>query len=179
MASFDETTWREEKEILRLFNPVTLFFDIRVLEEAVQRFKERQYVIYEFDCRDYELKLKGEILHDILLRLGLVEETEEHPNFMWFCDVLSEVEVPKESGLVLVFKHFDKFDDSFAETAQRMLQEAAKKHFQHLQFGLRFITLVQIDASLFHIEPIYVVKARWNDKEARINSSPLKSRRNT
>ncbi len=170
MAVFDRATLRENWKIWQLlrYGPVTLFHNLQVLEETVRYLRQHDYVVHEFDCRSYQDEQA--ILTDVALRLGVLQDYDLNPNFAGFADYLGDVEVPAESGLVIVFQHFDSFHGKFAECAHSILDIIAHNYHQNLLFGLRFITLVQTDDPLFQIKPVGGFMAWWNDREGLIKS---------
>ncbi len=170
MAAFNKLTLRDDWQIWQLlrYGPVTLFHKLQILEETVQYLKQHGYTVHEFDCQDY--KDEQTILNDFSSRLGVLQDYDLNPNVDGFNDYLSDVEVPNESGLVIVFKHFDTFHSKFPYCAHRILDIIAHNYHQNLLFGLRFIALVQTDDPLIQIKPVGEFKAWWNDKEWLVKS---------
>src|SRR5687768_10487598 len=109
MAVFDESTLKDDWQIWQLlrYGPVTLFHKPEVLNETIQHLKQHQYVVYEFDCQNYQDEQK--ILNEIASRLGVLQDYDLNPNLAGFNDYLRDIRVPKESGLVIVLHHFDIF----------------------------------------------------------------------
>jgi hypothetical protein len=56
MAVFDESTLEDDWQVWQLlrYGPVTLFHKAEVLNETIQYLKHRQYLVFEFDCQNYE-----------------------------------------------------------------------------------------------------------------------------
>lgn len=85
-------------------------------------------------------------------------------------DALSEcmrfdLDVPEESGLLLVFHHFDVFKKHFPKTAYHLLDIIAEASRQYLLYGKRLISFIQSDDKNITFEPIaacHVLPAHWH-----------------
>jgi hypothetical protein len=159
MATFNETTLVDsEWEIFQLmrFGGVTLFDQEKILASHLHMLKQRQYVVHEFDCLNYEQETS--ILYDIILRLGLLPDWAYKPTPMMglnsFNDFLSDVRIPEESGMALVFRNFESLYARYPCCAQNMLGIFADTHYQKLLFGWRFMALIHNNDPQIQIEPI-------------------------
>jgi hypothetical protein len=165
MATFNESSLSDEWQLWQLFRygPVTLFHKPQVLQETIHFLRQEHYLVHEFDCRD--MATEGAILAEVVSRLGVIQDYDLTPNWAGFNDYLTDVKVPDESGLVLVFQHFDAFQSAFPQGAHFLLDIIAHAYHQNLLFGRRLIALVQTDDPHLQLEPIGAFTGRWNDKE--------------
>jgi len=165
MAIFQESTLRDEWQTYQLFRygPVSLFFKPHILDEAVQFLKKQSYIIHEFNCQDYSSE--ADVYNDILLRLGIIQTDYNEISSTPFWDLLTEAKVPDESGLILVFMHFDVLHRNLPKCAQDLLEIIAGYSYNWLWFGRRFKAFVQTDDPSIIIKPLGAHEAYWNPKE--------------
>ncbi len=165
MAVFKKSTLRGEWQTYQLFRygPVSLFYKPPVLQEAIHLLQEQNYIIHQFDCRDYDSE--AALFNAILLRLNIIEKDYEGIKTVAFWDLLIEAKVPDESGLILVFTHFDVLHRNFPDCAQELLEIIAGYHYKWLWFGQRFKAFVQTDDPRIEFTPLGAHLPYWNDKE--------------
>jgi RNAse (barnase) inhibitor barstar len=80
-------------------------------------------------------------------------------------DCISDLEVPAEGGLVLVFSRFDSFSLRHRDVAQGVLDLLADNARRFLLFGRRLLVLVQSDDPRIAFEPVGATAVSWNPKE--------------
>lgn len=165
MATFDDVSIKDDWKTYQLFRygPVSLFYKSEVLQEAIEHLSERAYILPEFDCRDCESE--AALFNAILLRLEIIKQEYVGIRGIQFWDLLGEIKVPDESGVVLVLRHFDVFHRAFSSAAQGLLESVADYHYRKIWFGLRFKAFVQTDDPTLEIGFLKALTARWNDKE--------------
>ncbi|HVB25373.1 MAG TPA: barstar family protein [Ktedonobacteraceae bacterium] len=142
---------------------VVMYFGLTDLQAAYDWFHEQSYHIYSFNCGKwktstdfytdfYETTSKARNIFDCGYNLDVLR------------DCLSGFDVPPESGVVFVLKHFDSFalpDLSYAHTVLDIFAEISRLN---LLFGQRLIVLLHSDNPTLTFQPIgasYVLSARW------------------
>lgn len=80
-------------------------------------------------------------------------------------DCLSEIEVPFESGRVLVLNRYDYFAAKFPYAAWAVLDVMEFNSRYLLLFGLRLIVLVQSDDPRISFDPVGGRPVMWNGRE--------------
>lgn len=141
--------------------PVTLYLRRAVLDPDVAWLGEHAYTVVEFDCFAWA---DDEDMHEALA------ETLSFPayygkNLDALNDCLTDLHVPAESGLVLVFLRFDAFASRQRKVAQALLDILANGARRSLLFGRRLLVLVQSDDPRIAFEPVGATAAGWNRKE--------------
>ncbi len=171
MAAFTYADVKEDFKTYNLFRhgAITLFHDLAVLEETIAYLRERQYIVHEFDCPTYQSE--GAFHHDILLRLGILNEPFKPLRQLRsgaFWDLLSSADVPDESGLILVFKHFDVLEQRFPDGALHVLEDVAYYNYRKLWFGKRFKAFVQTENDELQNHLLGARRIMLNNEETRI-----------
>lgn len=157
-----ETDWRIE----RLFRAVALFDEIQVLEEAILRLKKHNWLVYEFNCEDYDSQ--EAFLNAILHRMGLMDLDYVYKNIrmIQFWDLFRNTQEPEESGVALVFKYFHAFEPQYPEFFQELLGVMAREHYYQLRHGSRFMACVHLADRSVKFEPIFTIQASWNEQSS-------------
>jgi hypothetical protein len=169
MAAFSQTITEDEWPIWLLFRdgPVCLFHKQEPLAETIRYLQDRQYVVLEFDCLGYPEPER--LLWEIGLRLGFSfgpsYGPDSPPNLDSFNDFLRDLQVPEQTGLILVLNHFHVFYREASGYAHQILEILGHHHRRQLLHGLRFMTLVQTDDPFIEIKSLDVFYAHWNHRE--------------
>ena len=82
-----------------------------------------------------------------------------------FSDSLSDLEIPMESGLALVFRRFDAVAKRMPRVAATVLDIAEHASRRHLLFGQRLLVLVQTDDPQLELGPLGAHTVNWNARE--------------
>jgi len=136
---------------------ISLYYQTSVLDNDLNWFKTENYKIADFDCTKWT---DENILHiDIKKKLGFPDYYGE--NFNALNDCLSGLEV-KEPGLVIVFRNFQNLDIGIAHD---LLDIFALNSRQHMLFGEKLLTLVQVDNPNYQIDPVASSPVLWNGAE--------------
>lgn len=140
---------------------ISLYIDHLTLEEACQWFHKQQYALYRFDCREWKTE------QDFHLAISQVLDFPDYygHNLDAFNDCLLNLDIPPQSGCVLVFFRIDLFAQRFPRFTHQVLDiiEAASRSF--LLTGQKLIALVQSDDPAFSFEPVGVRPVTLNPKE--------------
>ena len=158
MPRINKTDWLLES----LMGPIILFDNLPTMEEAIARFRRHDYVVHEFDCSQHQSQetMFNAVLHSI----GCLREDHFYKNIqtIQFWDLLRDIKISEESGVVLAFKNFDDFYGRLPESGQQMLSSIAREHFYELRHGLRLITLAHSENRGLKLEPLLTIKAQWS-----------------
>lgn len=140
---------------------ISLYFRHELLDHDVRWLKEHAYRVEELDCRGWT---DTHAMHrDIAARLGFPDYYGM--NLDALNDCLSDVDVPADGGLVLVFRHFDGFAARQRDVAQGLLDVLADNARRFLLFGRRVLALVQSDDPRISFDPVGATAVGWNPKE--------------
>jgi len=135
----------------------SLYYQISILDNDLNWFRSEKYEIIDFDC---QLWTEEERMHkDFKKKLDFPDYYGE--NFNALNDCLSEYEI-KGSGTVIVFHNFHNVDKSIAHT---LLDIFALSSRQHILFGEKLLTFVQVDNPNYQIEPVGATPVLWNGAE--------------
>lgn len=128
-----------------------------ILNDDLKWFENKSYVLIEFDCRTWH---NDHIMHSQLkTKFDFPDYYGE--NFNALRDCLRDLNIIK-SGLVVVFRHLDQIK---APTAHKILDIMADCSRQHMLFGSRIITLIQVDNPNYEIGPVGRSEVTWNSQE--------------
>src|SRR2546427_727403 len=88
---------------------ISLYIDHTTLEEACQWFQEQHYALYRFDCREWKTE------QDFHLAVSQVLNFPGYygHNLDAFNDCVLNLDIPPQSGCILVFFRFDIFAQRF------------------------------------------------------------------
>lgn len=141
MVAFNKDDYqRLDLQILKN-GAISLFFDQHILDEACAWFRQQAYQIDIFDASIWQSAY--DFYDDIHSKLGLVGPPESGLDAL--NDNLVELDIPYESGRLLVFQHFERFarkDKQFAWHVLDILQHTSRKCSL---YGYRLIAFVQVD----------------------------------
>ncbi|MFL5740222.1 MAG: barstar family protein [Flavisolibacter sp.] len=134
-----------------------LYWQKSVLEKDLEWFKNEQFKIVDFDCKQW---MNATIIHKALAKqLDFPDYYGE--NFNALNDCLSDLQV-SESGIVIVFRYFQFVDK---EIAHALLDIFAMNSRLHILFGKKLLTLVQVDEPNYQIKPVGCCPVLWNGAE--------------
>lgn len=140
---------------------VCKFYKLEVLNEAISWFAKHRYIVYTFDCTEW---VSIEDFHDNISN-GLDFPDYYGRNVNALSDCLSDLNVPDEGGLIIVFKRYDLFTERFAEDAQDVLDILEDRSRNFLLMGKRLITLIQSDNPSITYNDVGGRSVWWNPKE--------------
>jgi RNAse (barnase) inhibitor barstar len=162
MAAFteDEVDKTLDWEIL-LYGSISMYRNRKYLDDDLQWLRLRGYRVYSIDCKAWKseaamLESFGEVL-SFPAYYGR--------NFNALRDCLGDVEVPDESGLVVVLDSYDWYTRNVGLAGKTVLGILAECSRHFLLRGRRFITLVQSDDPLMGFEGLAGVSTHWNRRE--------------
>ena len=135
-----------------------LYWQENILLSHLEWFKKENYKIVELDCANWTATNR------LLYELGLLLDFPDYygKNLDALNDCLSHIEI-NDSGTVVVFKHFQVVEKSFAHT---LLDIFALNARRHLLFGKKLLMLVQVDDADYKIDLIGATPVLWNDAES-------------
>jgi hypothetical protein len=140
---------------------VNLYWRQNYLHEDVRHLRELGYKILQFDCSSW--KTIQDCAQDLNSKLNI----EWRGNSMdALNDLLADVDIPAENGLVLAFSKFDFFSKLQPRESWVVLDILASNGRWHLLFGRRLICMLQVDNSTFEFRPVGAQPVLWNPREA-------------
>jgi RNAse (barnase) inhibitor barstar len=145
---------------------ITLYFRPAVLSEEVKALKELNYQIDEFDCTTWNCV--AEMHKQIAVKLNFPQYFGR--NLDALNDCISDIEIPDESGRVLVLHRFDDFATREQETAWHLLDIITRNSWLWLLEGKRFFALAQSDDPKTRFDNLGLQSTSWNGTEW-LNSS--------
>ncbi|RZL42053.1 MAG: hypothetical protein EOP00_23925 [Pedobacter sp.] len=137
---------------------INLYWNEDVINYDIELLKSKNYKVENFDCN---ILTEIKQLHTELKNRLDFPHYYGH-NFDALNDCLSSDLVIDENGLVIVFRHIDKFDNKTIHTLLDVFVSNARQHFI---FGRKLLILVQVDNPNFILEPVGAIGVYWNDKE--------------
>lgn len=164
MALFDsaDTTRFQRLDWQILQNgAISLYHDHAILEGAYDWFHQQQYRLYRFDCTQWASP--DDFHRDIGLTLGFPDYYGQ--NLDAFNDCLIDIDVPYNSGGLLVFFRFDAFAKRNFQLAQTVLDIIQDNSRRFLLAGQRLIALVQSDDTQLAFEPVGACPVIFNPVE--------------
>jgi RNAse (barnase) inhibitor barstar len=159
MAIFQNTPeeWQRLDYKIFLNGWTSLYWQHAILNNDIRWFKAESYKIIEFDCSKWSDLNQ---LHDDL-KDSLRFPDYYGKNFNALNDCLYDIEIT-ETGLLIVFLHFDCLEKVIAHNLLSIFTDSSR---QHILFGQRLLTLVQVDDPNYKIEGIGTCAVSWNDAE--------------
>lgn len=153
---FQELDWR-----LLQNGAITLYRRPQLLEEDVNWLRGHQYRVDRFDCAAWFSQSE---MHEALS--SCLEFPEYYGrNIDALNDCISEIEIPREGGRVLVLNRYDYFAAKFPDVAWSVLDVMEINSRRLLLFGLRLIILVQSDDPGISFAPVGGRPVMWNIRE--------------
>lgn len=121
--------------------PAVLYFSRSVLAEHAAWLRRHHYGVHQFDCSADDTE--DDLHREIGKALGFHGYKRSHLDA--FNDFLSQLEIPQEGGLALVFAGFDAVWRKSPDRLWTMLDIIADNARRFLLTGMRLLTLVQSD----------------------------------
>jgi RNAse (barnase) inhibitor barstar len=155
-SDFQRLDWR-----LLQNGAISLYFRREALDPDVAWLREHGYRVEEFDCLVWA---DEQAMHSAFATtLSFPDYYGMNLNAMNDC--VSDLDVPVDGGLVLVFRRFDHFASHHRKVAQIVLDVLADNARRFLLFGRRLVILVQSDDPRISFEPVGATAVGWNPKE--------------
>jgi RNAse (barnase) inhibitor barstar len=153
---FNRLDWR-----LLQNGAIQLYHRLSILQEDIAWLLDHRYLLQEFDCSVWK---SHDDFHDAM------SSTLNFPdyygrNIAAFNDCLSDLEIPDEGGVVLVFLHFDHFVAKDAEFAGWVLDYIQDNAWRFSLWGRRLLSLLQSDDAHIQLRPIGACAPSWNPRE--------------
>lgn len=122
------------------------------------------YQVAAFNCAKWQSD--GDFHDDISKSLKFPDYYGHNLNALDEC-MRFDLDIPQESGLLLVFHYFNTFKKHFPETSYYLLDILAEASRQYLLYGQRLIIFIQSDNKNIVFEPVgacHVMRAHWQAK---------------
>ena len=137
---------------------INLYWNEDVINYDIELLMSKNYRVENFDCK-FLTGIKQ--LHaELKIRLDFPDYYGH--NFDALNDCLSTDLVIDENGLVIVFRHLDKFNIKTIHTLLDVFVSNARKRFIS---GQKLLILVQVDNPNFILPKVGAYNVYWNDKE--------------
>jgi RNAse (barnase) inhibitor barstar len=146
---------------LMLNGSITLFRKQAVLDEAVEWFREHQYLVHTLDAAPWQTDAD---FHTAVAQ-GLKFPDYYGRNLAALNDCLSDLDVPANSGVVVVLLHYDVFARHDFELAHLVLDVFARNTWYFLIEGRKLFIFVQSEEPFIQLGPLGCRHADWNPKE--------------
>jgi len=130
------------------------------LEKDIAWFQKEKYNVTRLDCSTWTDEDK--MHHDLFIKLELPDYYGSNYDALDEC--LEDIKI-KDTGIIIVFEHFDKLAK---ETRQVLLDIFDRAARFHLLMGHRIINLIQVDNADTEFEPIKAYHVNWNRREWHI-----------
>jgi len=153
---FERLDWR-----LLQNGSITLYWRVELLAADKNWFAKHGYLINEFDCSEWR---DGKSFHDAFTK-GLNFPDLYGRNLDALNDCLSDVEIPDDTGRLLVFQRFDCFATSIPEAASGVLDIIELNARRFLLFGRRLVTLIQSNDPGISFNLVGARPVTWNPRE--------------
>jgi RNAse (barnase) inhibitor barstar len=148
---------------------IVLYFRPATLLEDIQWLQAHRYSVFEFRCEKWQSE---QFVHEDFRRV-LGFPGCYGSNFDALNDCLSDISIPEDGGVALVFHHFDAYskaagakrtpvDRTHAEVILDIVADCSRFF---LLTGQRFVALVQSDDPTIRFERLGCVDATWNPRE--------------
>jgi RNAse (barnase) inhibitor barstar len=149
---------------------IALYWRPELLSDDLKWFQAKNYMIHHFDAAEWNSE---EPMHEALKRaLNFPEWYGKNPNALHDC-IEEDLVIPTDTGLVLVFHHFDHFaralgappppdEQGYAEITLHIFALAIR---HHSLLGKRMVVLVQSDDPNLRFGPLGGISPIWNWRE--------------
>ena len=140
---------------------VALYHKSSILSSDLGWFRQQRYAIHELDAGGWA---SPDVFHgDVQRVLGFPSYYAK--NLASWIDCLAEIQVPDESGTLLVFRRYDSFAKRQPQLAQTVLDSIESTSRRFLLTGRRLIALVQSDDPRIWFERVGAMPVTWNPRE--------------
>jgi RNAse (barnase) inhibitor barstar len=140
---------------------VVLYWRQEILSADINRLAARGYKVFQFDGEGWTAP--ADALSDLGRTLSFPHYYGQ--NLDAFNDCLGDIDVPMDGGVVLVFRHYDRFAARHRDAAQAILDICADNARRFMLFGQRLATLVQSDDPKLSFAPVGSTPVLWNRRE--------------
>lgn len=140
---------------------VALYHKSSILSLDLAWFRQQSYAIHELDAVKW---VSPADFHADVQR-GLNFPAYYAKNLASWIDCIAELPVPDESGMAIVFRHYDVFARSQPQLAQTILDSIETTSRRFLLTGRRLLALVQSDDPRIRFERVGAVPVTWNPRE--------------
>jgi hypothetical protein len=140
---------------------VALYHRSSVLSGDLGWFRQQQYVIHELNAATWPTP--AEFHAEAQRVLGFPPHYSR--NLAGWVDCLPEINVPDDSGTVLVFRRYDVFAKAQPQLAQTILDSIESTSRRFLLTGRRLLALVQSDDPRIRFERVGAMPVTWNPRE--------------
>ncbi len=140
---------------------INLYLRPEFLAEDAEWLKSHNYRLDSFDCSAWGSE---EDVHEALAS-GLEFPDYYGRNLDALNDCISDLEIPEESGRVLIFHRYDAFAAKFPREAWVILDIIESKSRFLLLFAKRLFALVQSDDPRLSFEAVGGHPVMWNQRE--------------
>lgn len=140
---------------------INLYRKPEILEKDMDWLVEYGYKIYRVKCGHWSSK-------EVALKdLGIVLDFPDYygHNLDAFNDCLSDLEVPADTGAVIVLLRYDRFAEVDSELAHQILDIIADNARLFMLFGQRLVTLAQTNDPNLSFAPVGSTSVDWNRHE--------------
>ena len=140
---------------------VALYHKSSILSTDLAWFRQQNYTIHELNAAGWTAPADFHV--EAQRVLGFPSHYTK--NLASWIDCLAEIQVPDESGMVLVFRRYDAFARSQTQLAQTILDSIETTSRRFLLTGRRLIALVQSDDPRIRFERVGAMPVTWNPQE--------------
>lgn len=159
--SNDPKAWQRLDWQLLQNSPIALYHNTEVLAQDMKWFETSGYAVLPLPVGIWSSL--GEFLDALAQLLHFPAYFGRNLNALNDC--LSDIEVPQESGLVVVLPEFQRFASSHPSGAQAVLEIFADVFRRFLLTGQRFLVLVHSSDPGISFEPVGATPVLWNPSE--------------
>lgn len=140
---------------------IALYHRSSVLSGDLGWFRQQQYVIHELNALTWQTP--ADFHAEAQRVLGFPSHYSK--NLAGWVDCLPELEVPDQSGVILVFRRYDTFAKAQPQLAQTILDSIESTSRRFLLTGRRLLALVQSDDPRIRFERVGAMPVTWNPRE--------------
>jgi hypothetical protein len=134
---------------------VFIYYDAPYMKGIVDWFQKNAYRLCEADCSGWTTEAAA--WRGLSTALGFPElpYSVEVLDPDMLNDSLEDIEIPDESGTVLILREIDRFMRSLPDASHRLLDSLAIASRYHSLFGLRFMTIALCrDEDIRFLKPV-------------------------
>ena len=151
------TEWHNLDWTILRNSSISIYWRHEYLDEDIEWFQKEKYNVTRFDCSTWTDEDK--MHHELFIKLKLPDYYGSNYDALDEC--LEDINI-KDTGLIIVFEHFDKLTK---DTRQVLLDIFDRSARFHLLMGHRIINLIQVDNADTEFEQIKAYHANWNRRE--------------
>ena len=134
---------------------VFVYYDPAYMAGVVEWFQKKAYMLCEADCAGWTTEAAAWTGLSATLRFPALPYSVEVLNPDMLNDSLEDIEIPDESGTVLILLEIDRFVARLPDASHRLLDSLAIASRYHSLFGLRFMTIALCrDRSIRFRQPV-------------------------